>query len=62
MPPLLINMVCAGGYQFDKFQFDEIIRMTSVAYERRFSYALKEAKTHRANVHGIYPLVYRWAA
>ena len=20
MPPLLINMVCAGGYQFNKFQ------------------------------------------
>ena len=21
MPPLLINMVCAGGYQFNKFEF-----------------------------------------
>ena len=21
MPPLLINMVCAGGYQFNKFRF-----------------------------------------
>ena len=27
MPPLLINMGCAGGYQFNKFQFVEDLTM-----------------------------------
>ena len=26
VPPLLINMVCAGGYPFNKFQFSEPTR------------------------------------
>ena len=25
VPPLLINMVCAGGYQFNKFKFVELL-------------------------------------